>query len=188
MLVQSSSYLSLPQKPGVYLFLDKNSKILYVGKAKNLKNRVGSYFVVNKLGPKTKILVSQIKKIKTVVVPSEIEALLLEANYIKTYRPKYNIRLTDGKAYPLIRITIKDKCPKVLVTRRIEDNNSLYFGPFPNSEALRLVLRTTRRIFPFQSVMNHPKKHCLYFHLGLCPCPEITKNKDYKKNIKHLIS
>ena len=109
----SQQYLS--KKPGIYLFLGKKGELLYIGKAKNLKNRVSSYFKKNEdLGPKTQILVSQIEKIKTIEVSSEIEALLLEANYIKKFRPKYNIKLTDGKAYPLIRITIKDKFPKVL--------------------------------------------------------------------------
>lgn len=112
----------------------------------------------------------------------------MEANYIKLYKPKYNAKLTDDKAYPLIRITIKDEYPKVLIARRNEDKKSLYFGPFPNSTALRLVLRTIRRIFPFQSVANHPNKLCLYNHLALCPCPQVTKDKYYKKNICHIIT
>ena len=199
-----SSYLSLPSKPGVYLFLDKKGKVLYVGKAKNLKKRVSSYFANREtLLEKTKILVSQIEKIRYIIASSEIEALLLEANCIKKYIPKYNAKLRDGKRYPLIRITIKDKYPKVLIARRYEDNpkdkDSLYFGPFPNSGALHLVLKTIRKIFPFQSVTNHPKKLCLYNHLSLCPCPEVFANKvpplqrwnlvkEYKQNIKHVIT
>lgn len=179
----------MPSKPGVYLFLDKKGNVLYVGKAKNLKKRVKSYFVNTKnLLEKTRILVSQIEKIKTFIASSEIEALLLEANYIKLYKPKYNAKLTDGKAYPLIQITIKDKYPKVLIARRADDNKSLYFGPFPNSSALRLVLKTIRRIFPYQSVVNHPNKLCLYNHLGLCPCPQVMGYKEYKKNIRHIIT
>jgi len=112
----------------------------------------------------------------------------LEANYIKLYKPKYNAKLTDGKAYPLIRITIKDEYPKVLIARRNEDKKSIYFGPFPNSSALRLVLKTIRRIFPYQSVINHTNKLCLYNHLGLCSCPHVTRDKDYKKNIYHIIT
>ena len=112
----------------------------------------------------------------------------MEANYIKLYKPKYNAKLTDGKAYPLIRITYNDKYPKVLIARRHEDKKSIYLGPFPNSSALRLVLRTIRRIFPFQSVVNHPNKLCFYNHLNLCPCPQITKDKYYKKNIQHVIT
>ena len=189
----------MPSKHGVYLFLDKKSKVLYVGKAKNLQRRVNSYFVnSNNLLEKTRILVSQVKKIKGVIVGSEIQALLLEANYIKLYKPKYNAKLTDDKAYPLIRITMNDKYPKILIARRNEDKKSIYFGPFPNSTAPRLVLRTIRRIFPFQSVVNHPNKLCLYNHLGLCPCPGVTLLKDtpyvrsilakvYRKNINHII-
>lgn len=179
----------MPSNPGVYLFLSQSNEVLYVGKAKSLKNRVSSYFTnLDRLAPKTKILVSKIKKIKTITVASEIEALLLEANYIKKYKPKYNTRLTDGKAYPLIRITIKDKYAKVLTARRSDDKKSLYFGPFPNTGALRLMLKTIRKIFPFQSVFNHPKRPCLYYHLGLCPCPEVFANKEgYRTNINHLI-
>ena len=192
----------MPSKPGVYLFLGSENEVLYIGKAKNLKKRVGSYFI-NKanLLEKTKILVSQIKKIRYIVAESEIEALLLEANYIKKHMPKYNARLRDGKRYPLIRITVRDKYPKVLIAKRYEDDpsdkRSLYFGPFPNSSAVHLVLRTIRRIFPFQSVANHPKRLCLYNHLGLCPCPPMfdkdTPNtrsilaKEYRKSIYHII-
>lgn len=179
----------MPSKPGVYLFLGKKGEVLYVGKAKNLKKRVSSYFVNNiRLLEKTRILVSQVAKIETLEVPSEIEALLLEANYIKQYKPKYNARLTDGKRYPLIRITIKDKYPKILIARRPEDKKSLYFGPFPNSSAVTLVLKTIRRIFPFQSAVNHPKRICFYNHLGLCPCPGVIEDKEYKKNILHIVT
>lgn len=172
----------------MYLFLNSNGDVIYVGKAKNLKKRVASYFINRKnLGYKTAILVSQISKIKTIKVESEIESLLLEANLIKKYFPKYNINLKDGKAYPLIRITIKDKYPKVLIARRESDPRSLYFGPFPNAGAMRLVLKTVRRIFPFQSAINHPKKPCFYYHLGLCPCPEVFKDKTYRATVKHII-
>lgn len=186
--MQSQFYQSLSQDPGVYLFLNKDGEVLYVGKAINLKNRVRSYFTNKKhLGEKTNILISQIDKVKTIRVESEIESLLLEANLIKKYQPKYNIKLTDGKAYPLIRITVKDEYPKVLVARKPDDPRSIYFGPFPNSGAMRLVLKTIRRIFPFQSVIHHPNKLCFYYHLDLCPCPNVTKDKEYEQTIKHII-
>lgn len=141
---------------------------------------------------KTKILISKTSKIKTINTHSEIEALLLEANYIKKYNPVYNARLTDGKAYPLIKITIKDNYPKVLIARRPDDPKSIYFGPYPNASAMKLVLKTIRKIFPYQSVKNHQKKVCLYYHLGLCPCPEVFDSpelkKEYKKNIKRIIT
>ena len=136
-------------------------------------------------------MVSQVEKINITRVESELEALLLEAFYIKKHKPKYNIRLTDGKSYILIRITSKDDYPKVLLARRADDKNSLYFGPFPSSTAVKTVLKTIRRIFPYQSVMNHPKRICLYHHLGLCPCPIIFDSpglkKEYRKNIKGII-
>lgn len=179
----------MPEEPGVYFFEDKDGEVIYIGKAKNLKKRVASYFTRSeKLGPKTQVLVNQIAKVKTMRVQSEIESLLLEANLIQKYKPKYNVRFADSKAYPLIKITIKDEYPKVLTARRIEENNSLYFGPFPNVGAMRLVLKLARRIFPYQSVKNHPKKICFYHHLGLCPCPEVLMDKTYRRNIKHLIN
>lgn len=163
-----------------------------MGKAKNLKNRVSSYFTnpASLLG-KTAILVPQVEKIKTIIVESELEALLLEANLIKKYDPKYNINLKDGKAYPLIRITAKLQYPSVLTARRMDDPKSLYFGPYPNVMSMRRVLRLLRRIFPYQSIPNHPKKICLYYHLGLCPClpafPDKTYQKEYKRTIHHLV-
>lgn len=161
-----------------------------MGKARNLKKRVTSYFVNrSRLGEKTKALVSQIHTISIQLVESELDALLLEANFIKKYSPKYNIRLTDGKAYPLIRIT-NDPYPRVLIARRPDDARSRYFGPFPSSSAMKMVLKIARRIFPYQSVANHPKRICLYHHMGLCPCPPVFDSEqfrqEYKKNIRHL--
>lgn len=174
------------------MFLDKAGNVLYVGKAKNLKNRVSSYFQdTAALLDKTQSMIAQVAKIKTTVVENELESLLLEANFIKKYDPKYNSRLTDGKSYPLIRITIKDDFPAVVIARRIEDKNSVYFGPYPSAGSMKMVLRLIRRIFPYQSVSNHPKRICLYHHLGLCPCPPVfdTKDfrKDYRKTIHHIV-
>ncbi len=186
-----SSYRYLSSDPGVYIFLNENGEVLYVGKAKNLKKRVSSYFTNKDLGEKTRILVKKIKTIKTIRVDSELESLLLEANLIKKYNPRYNARLTDGKAYILARITVKDNAPKILLARRAEDNKSIYFGPFPSSNDLKVVLKLIRRIFPYQSVANHPKRYCLYYHLGLCPCPPMLttpeQTKEYKKNIHHIV-
>lgn len=188
----------LSTKPGIYLFLNEKSKILYVGKANNLKRRVSSYFSKNiDLGAKTSLLVSQIAKIKTVITNSEIEAFLLESRYIKKYKPKYNAKLTDDKAYLMVKITIKDKYPKVLMARKRDDNpptdGSVYFGPFPNNtRTLKTVLRIIRKIFPYQSALNHTEKICLYHHLRLCPCPTVFDSektrKEYKKNIRHIIN
>ncbi|MCL5438933.1 MAG: hypothetical protein M1268_03005 [Patescibacteria group bacterium] len=160
-----------------------------MGKAKNLKNRVSSYFTKGiNTEQKTAQLISRIEKIRIIKTQSELESLLLEAHYIKKFLPEYNVKLIDKKAYPLIRITIKDNAPKILTSRNEDDRNSLYFGPYPNPGAMRLVLRTIRRIFPFQSVINHSSKICFYNHLGLCPCPEVTGEiTTYKKNIRYII-
>ena len=181
----------MPQDPGVYIFLGEDRNVLYVGKALNLKKRVSSYFTKKDLDPKTRTLVDQIKKIKTIPVNSELESLILEANLIKKYKPKYNARLTDDKSYIQIKITIADNTPKVLLSRREDDGKSAYFGPFPSSADVKLVLSLIRKIFPFQGVLNHQKRYCLYFHLGLCPCPPMFKDdaelKEYRKNIKRII-
>lgn len=163
-----------------------------MGKAKNLRNRVTSYFTNRShLGEKTRLLLSQATHIQTILVESEFESLLLEANLIKKHSPFFNVRMTDGKAYPLIRITTKHMYPSVLIARRPDDPNSVYFGPFPHSGAVKSVLKTLRRIFPFQSVQNHPKRLCLYNHLGLCPCPPMLttddEKKTYRKTIQHML-
>jgi excinuclease ABC subunit C len=166
--------------------------VLYVGKAKDLKSRVSSYFVNSSLlGEKTRVLVSQIATIETTEVESEVESLLLEAHFIKKFQPKYNVRMTDNKSYPLIRITLGHEYPAVLLARKMDDDKSLYFGPYPNAGAVKMVLKIIRRIFPFQSVANHPKRICLYHHLGLCPCPPMHDspnfNKQYRQQIRNII-
>lgn len=186
-----SSYSRLPSKAGVYKFLDSQNKIIYVGKAVDLKSRVSSYFTNNSLGAKTQALVSQIKKIRITIVESELEALLLEAFYIKKFLPKYNISQKDNKSYVKIRITLKNQFPAVLLARKEDDPESVYFGPYPSAGAVKLVLKTIRKAFPFQSVANHPKRICLYNHLGLCPCPPLSNSPEFKrayiKNIKGII-
>lgn len=185
--------MSLPENEGVYLFKNKEGEVVYVGKAKNLKKRVSSYFnKTHALGEKTRALVSQVETISVIRVESELESLLLEANLIKKHLPRYNIRLTDGKAYPLIRITIKETYPSVLLTRNMDDKNSVYFGPYPSSKTVKQVLKIMRRIFPFQSTHHHDKRLCLYNHLGLCPCSPMFDSKEfrktYRKTINYLIS
>lgn len=181
----------MPQNPGIYIFLDKESNVIYVGKAKNLKNRVSSYFSKSTdLEEKTRQLVSQVEKIKIIKTQSEIESFLLEAEFIKKHKPFYNIKLTDDKSYAFIRITLKEKYPAILLSRRDDDKNSIYFGRFPSSSSVKSVLRTLRKIFPYQSVANHSKRKCLYNHLGLCPCPPTLSEEQlikYKKEIKHII-
>lgn len=174
------------------MFFDENGKILYVGKAKDLKSRVSSYFTHTlDLEPKTQQLVSQIEKIKITIVESELESLLLEAFYIKKFTPKYNIRLVDNKTYPLIKITTGDLYPAIVMTRKLNDKTSVYFGPYPSSSTIKLVLRTIRRAFPFMSTTNHPKRLCLYNHLALCPCLPANDTPEnrrlYKKTLRQII-
>lgn len=137
------------------------------------------------------MLVSQIKTIQITVVESELESLLLEAFYIQKFKPKYNIRMTDDKSYPLIRITKSDPYPAVFLERRADDPKSLYYGPFPSAGSVRMVLKTLRRIYPFVTTRNHPKRVCLYNHLGLCVCPPVHDSPElkaeYKKFIKNII-
>jgi excinuclease ABC subunit C len=173
---------SIPQSPGVYIYKDSNNKIIYIGKAINLKKRVTQYFQRDDaLGPKTLRLVSSIDKINYHVVDSEIEALILESSLIKQYRPKYNSQLKDDKSYIYITIS-KNKIPLIKPAFKSNLNlDSTFFGPFPDSAAVRNLLKTIKSIFPFYSSVHGPKK-CLYCHLNLCPGPN-PDIKEYKKNI-----
>lgn len=198
MIFNKNSYQTLPTKAGVYKFLNSRNEIIYIGKANDLKARVSSYFISHDLGEKTRIMVSQINKINITIVESELEALLLEAFYIKKYRPKYNIVQKDNKTYIRVRITVKDEYPAVMLTRRDGDPSSIYFGPYPSAGSVKLVLKTIRKVFPFMSVINHPKRICLYNHLGLCPCLPAFMNQSspseimsfkrlYRKNINGIV-
>lgn len=176
---------NLPQSPGVYLYKNRENKIIYVGKAVNLKRRVSQYFQRNDaLGTKTVSLVSQINSIKYYQLNSEIEALILEAALIKKFRPKFNSLLKDDRSYLYISIS-KDKLPIVTPAFKSKlDPKSTYFGPFPSAGSVKTLLKTLRRIFPFYTA-PHSDKTCFYCHLGYCPGP----NPDYlvyRKNIRRV--
>lgn len=181
----------LPSKPGVYIYRDINHEIIYVGKAINLKKRVTQYFQRDDaLGPKTNQLVSQIDDIDHKVVGSEIEALILEASLIKKHKPKYNSQLKDDRSYLYICIT-KDHIPIVTSAHRSTiPQNSYIYGPFPSGSAVKSLLKTIRRIFPYYSKTNHPKTDCLYCHIGLCPgpTPNLVKYKKDILNIRRILS
>lgn len=186
------SLKNLPDTPGVYLYKSKTGRVIYVGKAVNLKRRVSSYFQLkHPLGSKTQTLVGEIASIDTIQVESDIEALLLEARLIKKYRPMFNIQWTDDKDYLYIKITWKDEIPRVLTSRREKLPGSLYFGPFPSAGTVKFTLRTLRRIFPFctekASQMRKDGTN-LYTDLGLCPGPHagLIAKKDYRKLVKQL--
>jgi excinuclease ABC subunit C len=190
--------LKLPEVAGVYMFVDLDLNIIYVGKAKNLKNRVYSYFG-QKLGPKTSQMVANAKELKYIPVESEFEALLLEAKLVKKYKPKYNIELRDDKSPLYIGIT-KEELPRVILLRQRElgkINLREVYGPFVNTTAPKKVLRLVRRIFPY-STHKPGKRPCVYHQIGLCnPCPAQIKNaidsvertklkKEYLLNIRRV--
>lgn len=178
------SYHLLPKLPGVYLFENDRGEVIYIGKAKSLRDRVSSYFS-GPLFPKTAQLVSQIAKINHIVTESEIDALILETNQIQKYLPHFNVNLKDGKTFPYIEITIKDQIPQVHSMHGKKNPNALYFGPYPTGSDINSLLRFLRRIFPYVS-QNHPgNRPCLRSHLGLCPCQNL---KPYKQNLNNLIA
>lgn len=158
-----------------------------MGKAKNLKKRVSSYFQKTAHDQKTTILVPQIKKIDHIVVTSEIEAFLLEAELIKEHLPYFNIKMIDDKSYPYIMISDTD-IPYVSLARKKTSKKTSYFGPYPDSGSVKVVLKLVRKIFPYESVKNHSTRKCLYYHLGLCPCVQAVPENltTYKSNIANL--
>ena len=169
----------LPDSPGSYQMRDSNGEIIYVGKAKNLKNRVRSYFhgVHN---AKTTKLVSEIRDFTYIITASEREALVLEINLIKQYNPKYNIQLTDDKTYPYIAIT-NELHPRIIVTRNKRRKGvARYFGPYPNVYAARQTVDLLNRLYPFRKCNHIPDKTCLYYHMHQCLAPCINKDIDYK--------
>ncbi|HEL0602483.1 TPA: excinuclease ABC subunit UvrC [Streptococcus equi subsp. zooepidemicus] len=156
----------LPDSPGCYLHKDKAGTIIYVGKAKNLRNRVRSYFRGSH-DTKTELLVSEIADFEFIVTGSNTEALLLEINLIQENMPKYNIKLKDDKSYPFIKIT-NEPFPRLLITRQIKKNDGLYFGPYPDAYTATEVKKLLDRIFPFKKCKNPVNKVCFYYHLGQC--------------------
>ncbi|MEZ7557162.1 excinuclease ABC subunit UvrC [Streptococcus sp. 27098_8_134] len=171
-LIQSKLEL-LPTSPGCYIHKDKNDTIIYVGKAKNLRNRVRSYFRGSH-DTKTEALVSEIEDFEFIVTESNIEALLLEINLIKENQPKYNIMLKDDKSYPFIKIT-NETYPRLIITRQVKKDCGLYFGPYPDVGAANEIKRLLDRLFPFRKCTNPPEKVCFYYHLGQCKAHTICQ-------------
>lgn len=201
----------LPTIPGVYQFLDGKKKIIYVGKAANLKSRVRSYFRTNAdLTPMKRQMVADVRDIRIIPTNSEIEALLLEANLIKKLQPHYNVTLRDDKSYLYVKISTEEEWPRVLTTRTI-DRSGTYFGPFTSAHAVKEILRVLRKFLPYrcgQKVFDNPSspplakgrkggvegegsrrgRACFWHHLGLCPgtCVGAITNKEYKKTIRRI--
>ena len=183
---------------GVYFFKDKNNEILYIGKAKNLKNRVSSYFNKNK-NSKNQIMISKTVEIETLLVDSEVEALIVESNLIKKYKPKYNIVLKDDKTYPYIVVTNEDY-PRVEIIRKknLYKDNNIYFGPYTDVNYLRKVVKTLHQLFSIrtcnylinQKVIEEKKiKVCLDYHIDKCkgPCEGLESITDYNEMIENVI-
>ena len=166
----------LPTSPGCYIHKDKNGTIIYVGKAKNLRNRVRSYFRGSH-DTKTEALVSEIVDFEFIVTESNVEALLLEINLIKENKPKYNIMLKDDKSYPFIKIT-NERYPRLIITRQVKKDGGLYFGPYPDVGAANEIKRLLDRIFPFRKCTNPPYKVCFYYHIGQCMAHTICKKDE----------
>ncbi len=159
----------IPRQPGCYLFSDEQGRVIYIGKAKELRRRVSSYFKRRDLDPKTQVLVSHIHSVQTIVTSREEEAFLLENNLIKRHQPKYNIDLKDAKSFATLRLTAED-FPRLVISRRRQEDGR-HFGPFVSAEQRDEVMRFLVRVFRLRTCRKLPKKPCLRFHIGLCPAP-----------------
>lgn len=188
-----------PKSPGVYLFKDKKDVILYIGKAKVLRNRVRSYFRGNpdSRDPKTQTMVNQIRDIEFIVTDSEVESLLLEANLVKEHRPRYNVRLKDDKSYPYVRIT-NEPYPRVFITRDVIKDGSKYYGPYTDVTSLRSTMRVVKKVFPIRSCRYHIDQEsinqnkvsvCLDYHIKKCegPCEGLVSKEHYNAMIDKVI-
>ena len=190
---------TLPKKPGCYLFKDKNNKIIYIGKAKVLRNRVRSYFQDSRFeGPKIERLKTRIADFETIVTDSETEALILEMNLIKEYKPRYNINLKDDKSYPYIRVT-KERFPRIFPTRTIIRDGSRYFGPYTDVRSMRNLLKSVKRIFPIRScnydlteavVAKKKYKLCLDYYIKKCdgPCEGLVGEEEYNSMVERIVN
>ncbi|MBI3942723.1 MAG: excinuclease ABC subunit UvrC [Chloroflexi bacterium] len=184
---------ALPNKPGVYIMRDVHGKIIYVGKAIVLRNRVRSYFQAGARHPhRIARLVGNVQQVEWIVTDSELEALILECNYIKQYQPRYNVRLKDDKRYPYIKVTWQEDFPKVLIVRTMEKDGARYFGPFTASWAVHGTLNTLRRIFPYltcdRDITGKDSRACLYHDIGLClaPCIGVVDREEYRQMIDRM--
>ena len=187
----------LPGEPGVYLMKDENDKIIYVGKAISLKNRVRQYFQSSKNhSSKVKSMVKNIKSFEYIITDSELEALILECNLIKKYRPKYNVLLRDDKTYPYIKVTINEDYPRVLKVRKVLRDKAKYFGPYTNVEAVKDTLEVIRNIYPIRTcnvdidrAIKNNMRPCLNLHIKRCvgPCTGNVSKEEYNKMIEEII-
>ena len=187
---------SLPASPGVYQYYDSEAQLLYVGKAKNLKKRVSSYFTKNQHSGKTRVMISKIVEIRHIVVNTESDALLLENNLIKEHQPRYNVLLRDDKSYPWICLK-KESFPRVFPTRRVIKDGSEYFGPYTSMKTVRTLLELIKSVYPLRTcnydlsaekIANGKYKRCLEYHLGNClgPCEGLQSSEEYDRQIEDI--
>lgn len=178
----------LPDKPGVYLMHDKDGKVIYVGKAVVLKNRVRSYFRnLASHTPKVRAMVAKIADIETIVTSSEVEALILECNLIKKYRPRYNIMLKDDKSYPYLKVTLNEEFPRLYVTRRQMRDGAKYYGPYADAGAMHATVKLLRSMFPLRTCRTmNSERPCLNYHIKRClaPCAGLVSKEEYGNMIK----
>ena len=185
----------LPDSPGVYLWKDAEGAVLYVGKAKRLRSRVKSYWAQDHLSsPKTRGLMRKVRELDTIVVPSESHALILEATLIKEYHPRFNIALRDDKSYPYIKVTVQEPFPRVIVTRRLQDDGARYFGPYTDVGSMRRALNVVKRIFTVRSChynlpSESPERPCLDYFIKRCqaPCVGYQTTDDYRAMIDEVV-
>lgn len=180
----------LPDKPGVYIMKDGQGRIIYVGKAVVLKNRVRQYFQSHKNHtPKVRAMVSHIADFEIIMTHSEVEALILECNLIKKHRPRYNISLKDDKSYPYVKVTVQEEFPRVYITRRILKDGARYFGPYTSATAVQESLKLLRRLFPLRSCKRMQERPCLEYHIKRClaPCAGKAGKKEYEAMIRAVL-
>lgn len=179
----------MPNLPGVYIMKDKAGAVLYVGKAASLKKRVASYFQRGANLPyRIRLMTEKAADISYIVTGSEAEALITEAAFIKRYKPRYNVALKDDKSYPHIKLTASEDFPRIMLTRRLDDDGALYYGPYTDVKLLRKALKIMKRIFPLRTCRRMPKKVCLSYHIGQCygPCIEAVGRDAYGDIAKEL--
>ena len=186
---------NIPPNPGVYLLHNKEGDLLYIGKARNLRNRLRSYFgSKHKLPPKLQKLVTKIHNLDFFITNNEQEAMILELNLIKQHRPHYNIRLKDDKSFPYLKISLNEEWPKIVIIRHLENDGARYFGPFANAKSIRQTLRVIKRIFPCRTcsrqISGESTRPCLWYHIGKClaPCAGNISKEEYQEVIRQVIS
>ena len=180
----------LPDSPGVYIMKDASGRIIYVGKAVVLKNRVRQYFQHNKNhSPKVRAMVSHIADFEIIMTHSEVEALILECNLIKKHRPHYNISLKDDKSYPYVKVTVQEEYPRVFLTHRVTKDGARYFGPYTDVTAVHQSLKLLRRLFPLRTCRHLQDRPCLEYHIKRClaPCAGKVTKEDYAAMIRAVL-